>query len=314
MTPLSAALFALLLTFGTVMTLGTLIPRKGGTARARLRKLETQPATNTAGTGDADRLPTVTKWLSDKSVTERINMALLAGGLRIRPSEFVGIIAGLVILTQLAAALLSSSILMHMALIVIAVIMPIIVLKARQEKRRLAFDAQIVDALTMISSSIRSGFSFLRAMQLVAQEMPSPISEEFQRAIDEMNVGRSTEDALRALVCRVRSSDFDLVVTAVVIQLQVGGNLAEILDTISSTVRERMRITGETKALTAESKLSGIVLVLLPIGVGLLMSVVNPDYIATLVHDNLGRHMIIGAVLMQIIGALIIRRMLVLDI
>jgi tight adherence protein B len=166
----------------------------------------------------------------------------------------------------------------------------------------------------LMSSSLRSGFSFLRAMQMVAQEMPSPISQEFDRIIGEVKVGRPLEDALRGSVARIRSYDYDLAVTAVLIQHHVGGNLAEILETIAGTIRERIRIIGEMRALTAEGRISGIVLVLLPIVLAAILSTLNPVYMSVLIKETAGHYLIGLAVLFQIIGSLIIRRMLVLDI
>ncbi|MGB9587962.1 MAG: type II secretion system F family protein, partial [Armatimonadota bacterium] len=159
-----------------------------------------------------------------------------------------------------------------------------------------------------------SGFSFLRAMQMVSKEMQPPISKEFERAINEMNVGRPLEDALRGIATRVKSYDFDLVVTAVTIQHQVGGNLADVLEAIAATIRERLRIQGEIRALTAEGRISGIVLIALPIGLAILLTLLRPGYMGTLFQESIGRLMIAIAAVLQIVGALVIHRMLKVDI
>jgi tight adherence protein B len=151
-------------------------------------------------------------------------------------------------------------------------------------------------------------------MQMIAQEMPPPISQEFQRVLNETNVGRSLEDALKDVVARTQSYDFDLVVTAVLIQLSVGGNLADILESIGATIRERVQIMGEMRSLTVEGKLSGVILILLPIVLGIALSVANPTYMRVLIEDPLGKMMLgIGAML-QIAGGLVMRSMLKLDI
>ena len=131
--------------------------------------------------------------------------------------------------------------------------------------------------LTLIASSLRSGYSFLRAIQVVGQEMPDPIAEEFRRTVAESNLGVPTEQALGRMVERVPSYDLDLVVTAVNIQLQVGGNLAQILDTIAATIRERVRNQREIAALTAEGKLSGWVCAGMPPIMCAIMTALNPD-------------------------------------
>lgn len=318
MEPLIAAVIALVGTTAVILLVGMLLTRAPSTGD-RLRDLtspevESKRIAPTFHAQRDDSMPTLSKVLSGRRFTERLYIELSAAGLPIRPSEFVGIIAGLVLLSQILAGLLFRHVLAHVILGLIAVAVPIVVLKSLQHKRRLAFDNQIVDALVMMASSLRSGFSFLRAMQMVAQEMPPPISKEFERVIAEVNVGRSMEDALRGVVARVSSYDFDLVVTAVLIQLQVGGNLADILDTIANTIRERMRIMGEMRALTAEGRVSGIVLVLLPIILGLVLLMIRPEYMSTLFKETIGQYMIAAAVVLQIIGGLIIKKMLVLDI
>ncbi|MHB1190818.1 MAG: type II secretion system F family protein, partial [Armatimonadota bacterium] len=165
-----------------------------------------------------------------------------------------------------------------------------------------------------MASSLRSGFSLLRAIQIVAQEMPPPISKEFARAVAEVGVGRPMEDALRSVVRRMRSYDLDLAVTAIIIHLQVGGNLAEILETIARTIRERLKILGEMRALTAEGRISGAVLVALPIVMALVLVVLNPGYIGVLIEERLGHYLIAGAVAMQILGGLVIKNMLSVDV
>lgn len=293
----------------------------GGGVRQERERLETLvPTADTLHipadkpTGRQDMMPTLTSILSGRQVTEKLYSELASAGIPIRPSEFLGIITGSVILSQLLASLLIKGIGGYLLVAGIFALLPFLVLKTMQQKRREAFDAQIVDALMMISSSLRSGFSFLRAIQMVSQELPPPISQEFQRIINEVNVGRSMEDALRAAVTRVKSYDFDLVVTAVLIQLQVGGNLADILDTIAGTIRERTRINGEVKALTAEGRISGVVLVMMPVAMAGILLVINPPYIKTLITEPIGPYLICTAVILQVIGGIIIKKMLVLDI
>lgn len=262
----------------------------------------------------ADAMPSITALLTGHHLAEYLHLQLSSAGLPIRPSEFVGIMAGLGIAGMTLALLLLKDLVVGIVCGLVGIVIPILVLKHLQNSRRTAFAGQIVDTLSMLASSLRAGFSLLRAMQVVAQEMPAPISEEFHRAVNEMAIGRTLEDALKGIVARVQSYDFDLAVTAILIQVQVGGDLADILDIIAETIRERTRIINEMKALTAEGKLSGIILVLLPIFLGTALSILNPSYMSVLLVEPIGHLLIAIAVVLQIIGGYIINRMMILDI
>lgn len=313
----AAAVFVLIVAAGVVVSI---LAARAGTEGARLRQLVTaapQKAPTAPGAPRAARLdtmPTVTKLIGAGRLTDRLIEELSQAGMVIRPSEFIGIVAGVVIISQIAAVLVFRTLLGHVLFGLIGVAIPVLVLLSRQQKRRAAFESQIPNALLLIASSLRSGFSFPRGMQMIAQEMPPPISQEFKRVLDETNVGRPLQDALGDVVKRVKSYDFDLVVTAVLIQLSVGGNLADVLETISATIRERVQIMGEMRSLTVEGKLSGIILLALPIFLGVALSVMNPDYMRVLVEEPLGRLMLGFGVVFQVIGALVIKKMLVLDI
>ena len=155
---------------------------------------------------------------------------------------------------------------------------------------------------------MRAGFSFLQAMELVSKEMEPPISEEFARTIRDMKLGTRLEKALEDMDVRVGCSEFSLVVTAVLIQHQVGGNLAQILDNISGTINERIRMRREVLALTAQGRASGWVLALLPVALALILSILNPSYLAPLWEDQIGRVAIGVAIVLEIIGFFVIHR------
>ena len=150
------------------------------------------------------------------------------------------------------------------------------------KRRQKAFTNQLGDMLTMVANALRAGFSFMQAFELIAREMDAPIGREVQKVVNEVNVGSTIETALENMQRRVQSPDFELVVTAVLIQRQVGGNLAQILDTISGTIDERIRMRREILALTAQGRLSGVVLALLPVGLAVVLSLVNPNYLLPL--------------------------------
>jgi len=147
-------------------------------------------------------------------------------------------------------------------------------------KRVKSFNNQLGDGITLMANSLRSGYSFLQSMDLVSREAPVPMSSEFRRVVQEIGLGLSTEEALGNLMRRVPSEDLDLLITAVNIQHEVGGNLAQILETIGHTIRERVRIKGEIQVLTAQGRISAYVITGLPIALTIMITLINPDYMA----------------------------------
>ncbi len=171
-----------------------------------------------------------------------------------------------------------------------------------------SFNKQLPDTIVLISNSLRAGSSFLQSIELVSREGGPPMSEEMGRVVREVNLGLGMEEALSNLVRRIKSDDLDLMVTAIGIQQQVGGNLAEILDTIAFTIRERVRIKGEINTLTAQGRVSGYLVAFLPIGLGAALNAINPAFMAPLFTQTIGRILIgVGAVMMTI-GFLAIRK------
>jgi len=184
---------------------------------------------------------------------------------------------------------------------------PIIILKGKIRQRIKEISNQLGDTIILIANSLRAGYSFLQAIETVAEEMPDPIRKEFRILLKEMNLGISTEQALLNLVNRVPSRDLDLVVTAVLIQRQIGGNLSEILDNISTTIRQRVKLKGEIKTLTAQGRMSGWIIALLPVALGMILYAMNKEYIQLLFTNSLGQMMLLLAVVMELIGVIIIR-------
>ena len=180
----------------------------------------------------------------------------------------------------------------------------------RRSARVSKLNSQLPETLTMMSNSLKAGFGLLQGMSAAAEQMSHPIATELSRTIHEMNIGSSAEVALQALSERSDSYDLDIVVTAILVQRTVGGNLGEILDTVAETMRERIRIRGEIATLTAQQKLPGIVLGLIPVGVGLLFQVMSPGYITPLFTTFMGKGMLVAAVVMETIGVMIIQRIL----
>jgi tight adherence protein B len=189
-----------------------------------------------------------------------------------------------------------------------AALIPFAALNAARNKRLSNFNAQICDALTIMANSLRSGFSFLQSMDMVRKELPDPVKKEFTRTLKEINLGTPTEEALENMAKRVNSEDLDLVITAVLIQRQVGGNLSEVLDNIAETIRDRIRIKREIRTLTAQGRISGLIIGLLPLILGGFMMVVKPSYIMQLFSSRAGLTMMMLAIMGEFTGMLIIKK------
>ncbi len=190
---------------------------------------------------------------------------------------------------------------------------PQVYLDLRIRKRGKAFDAQLGDALILAANSLRTGYSFLQAVEMVSREMRPPLSTEFARMLREMNLGVTTEDAMRNMTKRVDSSDLDLALTAVLIQRQVGGNLAEVLDGIAATIRERFKLKGDIKTLTAQGRVSGLIISFLPIALAVVIFLMNPGYIRTLFEHPLGRMMLVSSAVGMVAGFIWVRRIVNID-
>jgi tight adherence protein B len=187
-------------------------------------------------------------------------------------------------------------------------ILPIIWLLMRRKRRLRKFAAQLPEALELIARALRAGHSLAAGMNLVASEMSAPIAVEFGRTFEEQNLGIPLEEALDSLTTRVPNLDLKFFSTAIILQRQTGGDLAEILDKIGHLIRERFQIWGQVQALTGEGRLSGIVLLALPPALFAVVYRMNPDYLMLLFTDEMGKKMLVGGVVMQLLGALAIRK------
>lgn len=192
------------------------------------------------------------------------------------------------------------------------IVPPFLVKRAEQQKLK-KFNQQLVDALSIISNSLRAGHSFMQAIELVSKELPDPIGKEFGRTFREISLGTTIEEALHKLGRRVVSDDLGLIITAVLIQRQIGGNLAEIMDNISDTIRNRIRIHGEIKTLTAQGRISGMVIGLIPLFLMGIMLVLNPDYLLPLFKSSLGLMLLGAGIIGEVIGVFIIRKVVSID-
>lgn len=244
-----------------------------------------------------------------KSITGEIQQQLLRAGIPLRAEEYISICFGLIILVPVLVYLLTHNFWLAIVTVVTGGVLPGVYVNRQKEQRTQNLNQQLGDALVVMANALRAGFGFQQAMDSVCKELPSPISFEFSWTLREMNLGFSTEAALLNLSQRVQSDDLDMVITGIIIQRQVGGNLAQILDNISSTIRERARIKREVRVLTAQGKLSGLLIGLLPVLLIAALLVINPTYFNVLIADSRGMGILIFAFVMELIGFLVIRRL-----
>jgi tight adherence protein B len=245
-----------------------------------------------AGTGERESavMAGLTRAIESRDLTTRLSIEIARADLKLRPAELIGawIASPFVFLVAAyVAGFVFPSFQNPIALAVVFLIgayFPRWYLKYRQRKRVRAFATQLPDTITLLANSLRAGSSFLQGIELVARESRPPISEEMERVVREMSLGVALQPALNNLVRRVASEDLELMVTAINIQSQVGGNLATVLDSIAFTIRERVRIMGEINTLTAMQRYSGYVITLLPVGLGAILFLISPSYMVAMLE------------------------------
>ena len=222
----------------------------------------------------------VSKRVERTSFGSRVSQSLARADMKFRVGEYFALIFISVAVVGALAWLVGGRNIISFAIgAVLGYLLPGIYV-ARQQARRLnRFNDQLPDMLNLMVNGLRAGYSILQAMEAVSRELPSPISEEFRRVVQEMQLGISMEAAMANLLRRIPSDDLDFVVTAINVQREVGGNLSEILDTISFTIRERVRIKGEIRVITAQVRVSGNILALIPIVLTIVLWFLNPDYL-----------------------------------
>jgi len=259
-------------------------------------------------------IQSISKYFESFRWSRSIENQLIRAGLPIRGSEFMVICLGVASFMAMMVGILGGSAVLVFIGGSTGLMLPLFVLRVKIKQRKKAFNDQLGDAITLIANSLRTGYSFMQAIELVSREMVKPIGEEFARVLKEMNLGVTTEEALNNMTRRVISEDLELVITAVLIQRQVGGNLAAILDSIANTIRARIKMKGQIKTLTAQGKISGLIIGLLPFVIGTGIYVINPEYMKVLFIDPMGRMMLAIGIVSQCIGIMIIRKIINIDI
>ena len=244
--------------------------------------------------------------LARRSLSESLAARLRAADLNLRPGEFLLLSIGAGFFGMLLGALFSA--LAGLMLGLIGLLSPPIVLAMRSQERQKQIAAALPDALGTISNALRAGFSLLQALDACAHQTRGALGQEFERLLAETRVGVPIDEAMENLARRSRSKDLELMVTVIGIQRQVGGNLAEILDRIQQTIRERVRLQGEVRALSAQGRMSSMVVGALPVALVGVMSVMSPTFLDPMWQPGPGRALLLFAALMQVIGFFFLRR------
>jgi tight adherence protein B len=247
-----------------------------------------------------------------EAVTRYFNLSVLLeqANAPITASKFLAIVGGMTVCGAIIPIVCRMPAWAAPVAGILAAVLPLAWLVLKRKRRLKAFGAQMPDAMELIARALRSGHSLGSGFNLVASEMADPIATEFNRVYEEQNLGIPLETALQNLADRIPNLDLKFFSTAVILQRQTGGDLAEILDKIGYIVRERFKIFGQVQALTGEGRLSGVVLLALPPVLFLAVYKLNPEYISVLFTDSMGKQMLAGAAVMQFVGALVIRKII----
>ncbi|WHH60535.1 type II secretion system F family protein [Petroclostridium sp. X23] len=243
-----------------------------------------------------------------------VQSQLIKAHIPLKGEEFITICIMSTAACAVAFMLIAQSIITGLLFGVIGWFIPMLFVQSKKKKRIKQLNDQLGDAITLVSNSLKAGYSFFQAVDTASGEMSGSIAEEFMQLKKEVNLGLSTEQALENLVKRVESDDLELVVTAIMIQRQVGGNLAEILDNISETIQERVRIKGEVRTLTAQGRMSGIIIGIIPPAMGAVLAVINPEHIGVLFTRKLGLLMIVCSVIMELMGIYFINKIVKIEV
>jgi tight adherence protein B len=263
-------------------------------------------------------LPVLTSLFAGKEWARHVAQELDQADVNLRVGEYVAarfVLALLLFVSGLMGIGIGLfGLLVGLVLAFIGYMLPRFFVSRRRRKRLEKLDGQLEETLTLVANSMKAGFGLLQSLELAANQMSHPISTELRRLLHDINVGATTEQSLVDLTERVGSYDLDLVVTAILIQRTVGGSLSEILDTVAHTMRERARIRGDIQSMTGQQRMTGYVLVGLPIGIAGILMLIASDYMTPMFSTPAGLVMLVAAGIWELIGIMLMRRILAIDI
>lgn len=261
-------------------------------------------------TEERERFPLLTRLFSQTRLGRLYTRKMMEAGIPVRGEEFLV----LLLFTTVGLAAVAAIVLRQWIGFVIGgavgFYVPNALLNWLIARRKTLLENQLADALTIIAAGLSAGYSFLQGAKLAADQLPPPISEELERVVRLSSLGMPVEQALQVMANRVQSYDYDITVSAILVQLRRGGNLSRILSTIADTIRQRIELRGEIAASTAQARFSGWILMSLPFAVALMVFIINPQWMRLLLDTDLGRKMIWTGIVMQSLGMLWIRKLL----
>ena len=312
--PLFVFLLVLLISIG-----GYLFLTGGGTGRGdvekrlsllQVRNLRREDLPEVLKKDVLSEVPFLNSLLSRFEAATRIDRRIKQADMTIPVGTFVLLSIGLFVVGIGAGKIFHWPTVISVVVRGVLMLVPNTFVDAKRRRRFKRFMSHFPEALEMFARSLRAGHSFTGAIQLVAQEMPHPIGPEFSKVFEEQNLGIPLRQALLGMTERIEALDVKFFVTAIMIQRETGGNLAEIIDKIGHVIRERFRIQGQLKIFTAQARMSGIILSFLPVGIAILVGMLNPEYLKPLWFEKAGRIMIAVAVILQVLGMLAIRKII----
>ena len=252
--------------------------------------------------------------LSGRTFAAALQTELARANLRLTVGEFVMLQMTATLAAGVAAWLVSGTPLVGSVFAVVGWFGPKFWLGRRQAGRLKAFNNQLADTIGLMSNSLRSGLSLVQAMEMISREAEPPISEEFQRVVREIGLGVGPQEALLHLVRRVNSDDLDLLVVAILVQFEIGGNLSRILDSIAGTIRERVKLHGEIRTMSAQGRMAGMVLSGMPVAIGMMLMLIAPSYMGKLFTPGPWLVLPVSAAVGIIIGSLTIRKLVAIEV
>lgn len=312
-----AALLAFIAVGGAIAVLTNGV---GGTLERRLSnlgKVEEKQAIGNVLRSDTGTFPFL-RGIVSGGWSQRARQDLAQAGVALKVSEYLLLrLAIAAILAVVAFLVLGSSALafiLALPVFIIGYMLPAWYMALRRSRRIEKIDFQLPEGLALVSNSLRSGFAFTQAVELACKQIEPPLVQELNQFLRDTSLGQPTDEALQEMVERSGSYDLEMMVSAILIQRTAGGNLSEVLDNVAGTIRERQRLQGEIRALTASQRLTGLVLSVYPVALGLLLVALAPSIYKVLVTEEAGRVLLVIALILQIMGVVTIRRILRLEV
>lgn len=255
----------------------------------------------------SDDKRTLTKHFTSDAFLKKLEVYLIKADIPLKTHEALLIWLGIVIVVPFILFMVRGPFGLAVGLF-FSIVTPVLVARVRKQRRLQQFERQIPPMLDMVSSGLRAGFSFLQSLQNTASQMEAPLGDTLQLVVAEISLGLDLEDVLNRWVERVGSMDLELVVTSILIQKEIGGNLAKILENIARVMRDRQDVAAQMRALTSQGRLEGLIISILPVAMAVIINLMNPGYLTPLFTTSIGQKMLGAAVFFALVGILIIQR------